>query len=70
MEHTSPLSANVDPLTARELQTLRLIAQGLSSRKLPQVYVHEHDRQVCALFFTNPYNRTQAALYAVKRPDG
>lgn len=70
MDHPSPLSANVDPLTARELQTLRLIARGLSNQEIArELYVHE---RTIAKYVSNILyklhlaNRTQAALYAVQ----
>jgi NarL family two-component system response regulator LiaR len=70
MDRPSPLPANVEPLTARELETLRLIARGLSNQEIArELFVHERtiakyvSNILCKLHLAN---RTQAALYAVQ----
>jgi NarL family two-component system response regulator LiaR len=70
MDHPSPLAASVEPLTARERETLRLIARGLSNQEIAkELYVHE---RTIAKYVSNILyklhlaNRTQAALYAVQ----
>jgi len=62
-------SSIVEPLTQRELETLRLIAQGYSNQEIALLlYVHE---RTIAKYVSNVLkklqvsNRTQAALYAV-----
>ncbi|MGD8472887.1 MAG: response regulator transcription factor [Anaerolineae bacterium] len=59
-----------DPLTARELEVLRLIAQGKSNREiaedlvLAEVTVRTHVSNILSKLHLA--NRTQAALYALK----
>lgn len=71
-ELNNPLktSFTADPLTPRELDTLRLIARGLSNQEIAtELVVHE---QTVAKYVSNILdklhvaNRTQAALYALR----
>jgi len=60
----------VDELTPRELQTLKLVAQGLRNREIADVLVL-HERTVAKyvgsiLSKLHLANRTQAALYAIR----
>jgi NarL family two-component system response regulator LiaR len=62
--------AMVDELTPRELQTLKLVAQGLRNREIADVLVL-HERTVAKyvgsiLSKLHLANRTQAALYAIR----
>lgn len=60
-----------DPLTPRELETLHLIARGLSNQEIADILV-VHERTV-AKYVSNVLeklhlaNRTQAALYAIQQ---
>jgi len=71
-EIDNPVEKNytVRPLTPRELETLKLIARGLSNQEIAEALV-VHDRTV-AKYVSNILeklqlaNRTQAALYAIK----
>jgi NarL family two-component system response regulator LiaR len=59
-----------DPLTERELATLRLIARGLSNQEIAEL-LSIHERTVAKyvgsiLAKLHLANRTQAALYAVR----
>jgi NarL family two-component system response regulator LiaR len=70
IDHPSELLYTVDPLTPRELETLRLIARGLSNQEIARVLV-VHDRTVAKYVSSileklQLANRTQAALYAVR----
>ena len=69
MDRPSPLPANVEPLTGREHETLRLIAQGLSNQEIAtKLFVHERTiaKYVSSILYKlHVANRTQAALYAV-----
>jgi NarL family two-component system response regulator LiaR len=71
MDQPSPLAASMEPLTARELETLRLIARGLSNQEIARELV-VHERTIAKyvssiLYKLHLANRTQAALYAVQR---
>ncbi len=59
-----------DPLTPRELETLRLIARGLSNQEIATtLYVHERTvaKYVSSILDKlHLANRTQAALYALR----
>jgi two-component system, NarL family, response regulator LiaR len=59
-----------DPLTPRELETLRLIARGLSNQEIAaELVVHERTIAKYVSSILNKLhlaNRTQAALYAVR----
>lgn len=70
MKQPSVTSGDVEPLTARELETLRLIARGLSNQEIAaELFVNE---RTVAKYVSNILNklhlanRTQAALYAVR----
>ena len=70
IDHPSQLLYTADPLTPRELETLRLIARGLSNQEIATaLFVHQ---RTVAKYVSNILeklqlaNRTQAALYAVR----
>ncbi|MGZ6316568.1 MAG: response regulator [Anaerolineales bacterium] len=70
IDHPAHLLYTVDPLTPRELQTLRLIARGLSNQEIAEE-LHVHDRTVAKYVSSileklQLANRTQAALYAIR----
>ena len=70
IDHPSHLLYTVDPLTPRELETLRLIARGMSNQEIA-TELHVHDRTVAkyvsgVLEKLQLANRTQAALYAIR----
>jgi DNA-binding NarL/FixJ family response regulator len=70
IDHPAHLLYTVDPLTPRELQTLRLIARGLSNQEIA-AELHVHDRTVAKYVSSileklQLANRTQAALYAIR----
>jgi NarL family two-component system response regulator LiaR len=69
INHPAELMYTVDPLTPRELETLRLIARGLSNNEIAAELV-VHERTVAKyvsriLEKLHLANRTQAALYAL-----
>jgi NarL family two-component system response regulator LiaR len=70
IDHPSELMYTSEPLTPRELDTLRLIARGLSNQEIATT-LSVHERTV-AKYVSNVLdklhlaNRTQAALYAVR----
>ncbi len=70
IDHPSELMYTADPLTPRELDTLRLIARGLSNQEIAEA-LQVHERTV-AKYVSNVLdklhlaNRTQAALYAIR----
>ncbi|MFH1907457.1 MAG: response regulator transcription factor [Chloroflexota bacterium] len=60
-----------DPLTPRELETLRLIARGLTNQEIG-MELHVHERTIAKkvssiLAKLQLANRTQAALYALRK---
>ncbi len=70
INNPSHLLYTADPLTPRELETLRLIARGLSNQEIANIlFVHE---RTVAKYVSSVLeklqlaNRTQAALYAVR----
>jgi NarL family two-component system response regulator LiaR len=67
----SDLPPTSEPLTERELETLRLIARGLSNQEIAEtLYLHERTvaKHVGSILSKlHLANRTQAALYALKR---
>lgn len=70
INHPSHLMYTADPLTPRELETLRLIAKGLSNQEIAEeLFIHE---RTVAKYVSSVLeklqlaNRTQAALYAVR----
>jgi NarL family two-component system response regulator LiaR len=70
IDHPAHLLYTVDPLTPRELETLRLIARGMSNQEIA-AELHVHDRTVAkyvsgVLEKLQLANRTQAALYAIR----
>jgi len=70
IEHPTEVMYTTDPLTPRELETLKLIARGLSNHEIAAAMV-VHERTV-AKYVSNVLdklhlaNRTQAALYAIR----
>ncbi len=70
IDHPSELLYTADPLTPRELETLRLIARGLSNQEIAATLV-VHERTVAKYVSSilnklHLANRTQAALYAIR----
>ncbi|MBN1995070.1 MAG: response regulator transcription factor [Anaerolineae bacterium] len=70
LDQPSDLPATTDPLTKRELETLRLIAQGMTNQEIASA-LHVHKRTVAKyvgsiLDKLHLANRTQAALYALR----
>lgn len=70
IDHPSELLYTADPLTPRELETLRLIARGLSNQEIAAELV-VHQRTVAKYVSSildklQLANRTQAALYAIR----
>lgn len=70
LDQPSELPATSDPLTRREVETLRLIAQGLTNQEIAtELVIHE---RTVAKYVSNILsklhlaNRTQAALYALR----
>ena len=70
INHPSQALYTADPLTPRELETLRLIAQGLSNQEIAaKLFVHERTvaKYVSSILEKLQLaNWTQAALYAVR----
>jgi NarL family two-component system response regulator LiaR len=68
INHPSQLLYTADPLTPRELETLRLIARGMSNQEIAgELFVHERTvaKYVSSILEKLQLaNRTQAALYA------
>ena len=70
IDHPSQMMYTADPLTKREMETLKLIAQGHTNEEIAQIMV-VHERTV-AKYVTSILkklqlaNRTQAALYAIR----
>lgn len=70
IDHPSETLYAADPLTPRELETLRLIARGLSNFEIATALV-VHERTIAKYVSSildklHLANRTQAALYAVR----
>lgn len=70
IDHPSELMYTADPLTPRELETLRLIARGLSNQEIASTLV-VHERTIAKYVSSilnklHLANRTQAALYAIR----
>lgn len=70
INHPAHLLYTVDPLTPRELETLKLIARGLSNQEIA-AELHVSERTVAKyvgaiLEKLQLANRTQAALYAIR----
>jgi len=70
IDHPSEMMYTADPLTPRELDTLRLIARGLSNQEIAsRLVVHERTIAKYVSSILNKLhlaNRTQAALYAIQ----
>jgi len=70
INHPSETLYTADPLTPRELETLRLIARGLSNQEIAAaLFVHERTiaKYVSSILDKlHLANRTQAALYALR----
>ncbi|MGD0611048.1 MAG: response regulator transcription factor [Anaerolineales bacterium] len=70
MNHPTEAPYTADPLTPRELETLRLIARGLSNQEIAAaLFVHERTiaKYVSSILDKlHLANRTQAALYALR----
>jgi NarL family two-component system response regulator LiaR len=71
LNQPSDLPPTVDPLTERELETLRLIARGLTNQEIGDMLCI-HERTVTKyvsgiLSKLHLANRTQAALYALRQ---
>jgi len=71
INHPAELMYTADPLTPRELETLRLIARGLSNSEIAAELV-VHERTIAKyvsriLEKLHLANRTQAALYALDK---
>jgi two-component system, NarL family, response regulator LiaR len=70
INHPSELMYTTEPLTKRELETLRLIARGLSNQEIAtELVVHERTiaKYVSSILDKLQLaNRTQAALYALR----
>ncbi len=70
IDHPSELMYTTEPLTPRELDTVRLIARGLSNQEIATT-MSVHERTI-AKYVSNILdklhlaNRTQAALYAIR----
>ena len=70
LKESPPLPATQDPLTAREVEVLKLVAQGLANQEIAEqlkitewtVTTHVHN----ILDKLHLANRTQAALYALR----
>ena len=70
MDHAAETPYSADPLTPRELETLQLIARGLSNQEIAsELVVHERTiaKYVSSILDKlHLANRTQAALYALR----
>ncbi len=71
LDRPSDLPPTRDPLTEREVETLRLIAQGLTNQEIAET-LHIHERTVAKYVSSildklHLANRTQAALYALRQ---
>jgi NarL family two-component system response regulator LiaR len=70
INHPSQVLYTADPLTPRELETLRLISRGLSNQEIAaELVVHERTIAKYVSSILNKLhlaNRTQAALYALR----
>jgi NarL family two-component system response regulator LiaR len=70
INHPTELTYTADPLTRRELETIRLIARGLSNQEIAEkLVVNERTIAKYVSSILNKLqlaNRTQAALYALR----
>jgi NarL family two-component system response regulator LiaR len=70
LQRTSDLPPTEEPLTEREVQVLRLVAQGLTNQEVAETLiigvgtVRTHVSNILAKLHLA--NRTQAALYALR----
>jgi NarL family two-component system response regulator LiaR len=70
LQRDSVLPPTEDPLTVRELDILKLVAQGLSNREIAEIFVisertvRTHVSNILSKLHLA--NRTQAALYALR----
>lgn len=71
IDHPAHVLYTADPLTPRELETLRLIARGMSNQEIAaKLFVHERTvaKYVSSILEKLQLaNRTQAALYAIDK---
>ena len=70
IDHPAHVLYTADPLTPRELETLKLIARGFSNHEIA-MDLHVHERTVAKYVSSileklQLANRTQAALYAIR----
>ena len=70
INNPSEMMYTTDPLTGREMETLKLIARGLTNDEIAQILV-VHERTVAKYVSSilkklQLANRTQAALYAIR----
>lgn len=70
IDHPAELMYTADPLTPRELETVKLVARGMSNQEIAAVLV-VHERTVAKYVSSilgklQLANRTQAALYAIR----
>jgi len=71
IDHPTEITGMTETLTRRELETLRLIARGLSNQEIAVVMV-VHERTIAKYVSSilnklHLANRTQAALYAINQ---
>lgn len=70
IKHPTEVLYTSEPLTPRELETLRLIARGLSNQEIAaELFIHERTIAKYVSSILNKLhlaNRTQAALYALR----
>lgn len=71
MDHPTETTGMTDTLTRREMETLRLIARGLSNQEIAAILV-VHERTIAKYVSSilnklHLSNRTQAALYAINQ---
>ncbi len=71
LDHPAEPIYTVNPLTPRELETLKLIARGLSNQEIAEtLFVHERTIAKYVSSILNKLhlaNRTQVALYAIDK---
>jgi len=71
IDHPTQVLYTSDPLTTRELETLKLIARGLSNQEIAaKLFVHERTIAKYVSSILNKLhlaNRTQVALYALRK---
>jgi NarL family two-component system response regulator LiaR len=71
VQRTSQLPPTTDPLTEREMEVLKLVAQGLPNQNIAEkLVISERTARThvsSILSKLHLANRTQAALYALKK---